>query len=59
MPGLPLAQVVSIDREPGLLRCDIMCPIAMRCTTIDGPATNTSLPRQRRARRVAMCGGTA
>ncbi len=26
MTGLPVAQVVSVDREPGITRLDVLCP---------------------------------
>lgn len=30
MPGLPVAQVVSVDYEPGLARYDVLCPYCNR-----------------------------
>ena len=30
MPGLPVAQLVSTDREPGLARYDALCPYCNR-----------------------------
>lgn len=30
MPGLPVAQVLTVDREPGLTRYDVLCPYCNR-----------------------------
>lgn len=30
MPGLPIAQLLSLDREPGLTRLDVLCPYCNR-----------------------------
>lgn len=30
MPGLPLAQLMFVDREPGLTRFDVLCPYCRR-----------------------------
>lgn len=30
MPGLPVAQLLSVDREPGFARLDVLCPYCQR-----------------------------